>query len=96
MQLYEAGADGNVAFTSVSTAISGSVQTVTLAYPSRHIVISSVGTTTLFVTLDGSTPTSANFQVTGGQALSMDGLPAITIVKLLGSVGSGSLSILAW
>jgi hypothetical protein len=98
MQLFELGADGNVAFTSTNVAITGSIQTITLNYPSRHIVINNIGTTNLFITLDGTNPTTASFEIIGGQSLAMDGLPAVGInsLKVLGSAAAGTVAVLAW
>jgi hypothetical protein len=96
MQLFEMGADGNGSFTSTNTTLTTSVQTATLAYPSRHIMLNCIGSSTVYFTLDGSTPTSSSFNLSGGQLLPLVGLPAITSVKFLGSAASGSLSILAW
>lgn len=97
MQLNELGSDWR-GFTNISVALSGSVQTITVNAPFRHLVINNIGSSIIYFTLDGTTPTTANFQISGGQSFSIDGLPAIGVgnLKILGSAASGTAAILAW
>jgi hypothetical protein len=95
MQLFEQGADGNVTWTNKAITVGASVVTQAMGN-ARHIVLYNSGSTNIYFTLDGTTPTSSNFLLAATASISMDGLPATANLKLLSSAAGGSVSVLGW
>lgn len=82
---------------STTSAVPASSTTISLNHGCRHIVIKTdTGAAALYVRLDGTTATQSNFKIDGGGSLSMDALPLVTQVTIIGAAATGNYSILAW
>lgn len=84
-------------FTSVTGAIPASSTVITLTKSARHLKIKSdTGAAALFFRLDGGVATTANFKIEPGTTLSLEALPGIPNVTIIGASALGNYSILAW
>lgn len=97
MQLFEQGADNNVIWTNQESSIGTGVTTVNMNNARHIIVYNRHASNTVSFTLDGVTPVvGTTFTIAAGASVSMDGLPAISSLKLIASGASTNVSILGW
>lgn len=96
--VIELGSDRSPStFTSVTAAVPAVDTSVVLTSPARHIVIKTdTGAAALHVRFDAGTATTSNFKIDGGGSLSLDGLPLINSINIIGASASGNYSVLAW
>jgi hypothetical protein len=94
--LLGAGRDQNE-ITAITAAIPAADTGVSLVAPSQHVRIrnNSTGTTILYVALDNTTASAADFTVGPGKDLVYDG-PAIKDFRIFGSAAADTYSVLAW
>lgn len=96
--LVELGSD---VYTSNTYSVTGNVPAtstvITPTVASRHMIIKTdPSAAILYVRLDGGTVTSANFRIDPGASLSLDGLPLLPKISILGASAAGTYSVLAW
>lgn len=95
--VYEPGTDRVTAFTNVTASVPASSTTTILTNASRHVVIeTSAAAAILYVRLDSTTATTANFAIAPGTQINLEALPLVSSVTVIGASATGTYSILAW
>ena len=96
--VFEPGSDRVYSYTNTTIALTATNQTVNLAGPSRHVVVSTTtGSTACYFRLDGTAATTSNFQLPVGGSTVFEALPVISQVSFISTASpTGNISIIAW
>jgi len=94
------GANNPLSQTNI-TSITGSVPNastaIALTAASTHLVVKTdPAAAVLYVNLANGTATASNFRIDPGGSITLDGLPSISSIKILGASATGTYSVAAW